>query len=56
MARARPVVDRVPYVSSWWTWRPSLPFALATGALGGVTVMGTIINHVTLRPFLYFQF
>jgi alginate O-acetyltransferase complex protein AlgI len=56
MARARPVVDQVSRRRSWWTWRPSLPFALATGGLGGATVMGAIINHVTLRPFLYFQF
>jgi hypothetical protein len=56
MARARPVIDQMPRNRSWWTWRPSLPFALAAGALGGATVIGVIINHVTLRPFLYFQF
>ena len=56
MARARPAIDQAPRDSSWWTWRPSLPFALAAGALGGTTVVGVIVNHVTLRPFLYFQF
>jgi D-alanyl-lipoteichoic acid acyltransferase DltB (MBOAT superfamily) len=56
MARARPVIEQVPRDRSWWTWQPSLPFALAAGALGGATVIGVIVNHVTLRPFLYFQF
>jgi alginate O-acetyltransferase complex protein AlgI len=56
MARACPVINQMQREASWWTWQPSLPFALAAGALGGTTVVGAVVNHVTLRPFLYFQF